>query len=109
VIMHPNDMEQVELEKDGQDRHMMAASVALGSEARIWRLPVVETAAITAGTALIGSFGIGAALYDRMEGNIRVSENHSDFFVRNAIAILAEERIALAVKRPESFCTVTGI
>ena len=57
----------------------------------------------------MGSFGIGATLYDRMEGNIRVSENHSDFFVRNAIAILAEERIALAVKRPESFCTVTGI
>jgi hypothetical protein len=44
-----------------------------------------------------------------MEGSIRISENHSDFFVRNAIAILAEERIALAVKRPESFCKITGI
>ena len=44
-----------------------------------------------------------------MEGNIRISENHSDFFVRNAIAVLAEERIALAVKRPESFAIVTGI
>ena len=109
IIVHPNDLEGIELEKDGDNRHMMAASVALGSESRLWRLPVVETAAITEGTALMGSFGIGATLYDRMEGNIRVSENHSDFFVRNAIAILAEERIALAVKRPESFCTVTGI
>jgi len=42
-----------------------------------------------------------------MEGNIRVSEQHSDFFVRNAVAVLAEERIALAVKRPESFVEVT--
>jgi hypothetical protein len=42
-----------------------------------------------------------------MEGNIRVSEQHSDFFVRNAIAILAEERLALAVKRPESFVEVS--
>lgn len=109
VVVHPNDLEGIELEKDGDNRHMLAASVALGSDARIWRLPVVETAAITEGTALMGSFGIGATLYDRMEGSIRVSENHSDFFVRNAIAILAEERIALAVKRPESFCTVTGI
>ena len=109
VVVHPNDLEGIELEKDADNRHMMAASVALGSETRLWRLPVVETAAITEGTALMGSFGIGATLYDRMEGNIRVSENHSDFFVRNAIAILAEERIALAVKRPESFCTVTGI
>jgi HK97 family phage major capsid protein len=109
MVVHPSDLEQIELEKDGDNRHMLVASIAVGMEARIWRLPVVETAAITEGTALIGSFGIGATLYDRMEGSIRISENHSDFFVRNAIAILAEERIALAVKRPESFCTVTSI
>ena len=109
MVVHPSDMEQIELEKDGDERHMLVSSIALGAEARIWRLPVVESAAITEGTALVGSFGIGATLYDRMEGSIRVSENHSDFFVRNAIAVLAEERIALAVKRPESFAIVTGI
>ena len=109
MVVHPSDMEQIELEKDADERHMLTASIAVGPEARIWRLPVVESAAITVGTALVGSFGIGATLYDRMEGNIRISENHSDFFVRNAIAILAEERIALAVKRPESFAIVTGI
>jgi len=109
IVVHPNDMEQIELEKDGDERHMLATSIALGAEARIWRLPVVETAAMTEGTGLVGSFGIGATLYDRMEGSVRISENHSDFFVRNAVAILAEERIALAVKRPESFTIVTGI
>lgn len=109
MVVHPTDMEQIELEKDGDARHMLVSSIALGSEARIWRLPVVESAALTVGTALVGSFGIGATLYDRMEGSIRISENHSDFFVKNAIAILAEERIALAVKRPESFCKITGI
>tara|TARA_B100000902_G_scaffold400049_1_gene475184 strand:- start:741 stop:2009 length:1269 start_codon:yes stop_codon:yes gene_type:complete len=109
IIIHPNDLEGLELEKDGDNRHMMAASIAMGSEARIWRLPVVETSAITENTALLGAFGIGATLYDRMEGSVRVSENHSDYFVRNAVAILAEQRIALAVKRPESFATVTGL
>ena len=109
IVIHPTDMEQIELEKDADNRHMLTTSIAVGPEARIWRLPVVESAAITVGTGLVGSFGIGATLYDRMEGSIRISENHSDFFVRNAIAILAEERIALAVKRPESFCTITGI
>jgi HK97 family phage major capsid protein len=73
----------------------------------LWRLPIVSTPAITEGKVLLGSFGVGATLYDRMEGNIRVSEQHSDFFVRNAVAVLAEERIALAVKRPESFVEVT--
>lgn len=107
IIMHPNDMEDIELTKDGENRHIMVMSVSIGAEARLWRLPIVSTPAITEGKVLIGSFGVGATLYDRMEGTIRVAEQHSDFFVRNAVAVLAEERIALAVKRPESFVEVT--
>lgn len=106
VILHPNDYEAIELSKDGIQNYLMVMSVAIGAEARMWRLPVVETPAIEEGYGLVGSFGIGATLFDRMEGTIRVSEQHSDFFVRNAIAILAEERLALAVKRPESFVEV---
>jgi len=106
MIVHPNDMEDIELTKDGEERHLMVMSVSLGAEARLWRVPMVATPAITEGFVLLGSFGVGATLYDRMEGNIRVAEQHSDFFVRNAIAILAEERLALAVKRPESFVEI---
>ena len=106
MIVHPNDMEDLELTKDGESRHLMVMSVSMGAEARLWRLPMVATPAITEGYALVGAFGIGATLYDRMEGTIRVAEQHSDFFVRNAVAILAEERLALAVKRPESFVEV---
>jgi len=109
MVIHPNDWEAIETQKDGDNNYMLAVNAAVGADARLWRLPVVETSAIAEGTALVGSFGIGATLYDRMEGNIRISENHSDFFVRNAIAILAEERIALAIKRPESFAKITGI
>ena len=106
IIVHPNNMEEIELTKDAEERHLMVMSVSLGAEARLWRLPMVSTPAITEDYALVGSFGIGATLYDRMEGNIRVAEQHSDFFIRNAVAVLAEERIALAVKRPESFVEV---
>jgi HK97 family phage major capsid protein len=106
IIVHPNDMEDIELTKDAEERHLMVMSVSLGAEARLWRLPMVSTPAITEGYALVGSFGIGATLYDRMEGSIRVAEQHSDFFIRNAVAVLAEERLALAVKRPESFVEV---
>jgi HK97 family phage major capsid protein len=68
-----------------------------------WRQPVVETPAITQGTFLTGAFGLGAQIYDREQATVRVSEHHEDFFVRNAIVVLVEERLALAVKRPESF------
>ena len=106
IVMHPNDWEDIELTKDANGQYLVAVSVAMGGEPRVWRMPVVETPAIDEGTALVGAFGTGAQLYDREEASIRISEQHSDFFVRNAIDILAEQRLALAVKRPEAFVKV---
>jgi HK97 family phage major capsid protein len=107
VILHPNDWEDIELTKDLNGQYLVAVSVALGGEPRLWRIPVVDTPAIAEGTALVGAFGTGAQLYDREQASIRISEQHADFFVRNAIVVLAEQRLALAVKRPESFVKVT--
>lgn len=106
VVLHPNDWEDIELTKNENGDYLLAVSIALGGEPRVWRMPVVDTPAIEEGTALLGAFGLGAQLYDREEANIRIAEQHSDFFVRNAVVILAEERVALAVKRPESFVEV---
>jgi HK97 family phage major capsid protein len=107
VVLHPNDWEDIELTKNTNGDYLLAVSIALGAEPRVWRMSVVDTPAMPEGTALVGSFGIGAQLYDREEANVRISESHADFFVRNAIVILAEERLALAVKRPESFVEVS--
>ena len=106
VVVHPNDWEDIELTKNEQGTYLMAVSMQMGSEARIWRMPIVDTPAITEGQALVGAFGTGAQIYDREQASIRISEQHADFFVRNAIVILAEQRLALAVKRPESFVKV---
>ena len=102
-VLHPNDWEGVELTKATDGHYQLVTNVAIGAQAQVWRQPVVDTPAITEGTFLTGAFGLGAQLYDRQTASIRIAEQHSDFFIRNAVAILAEERIALAVKRPESF------
>ena len=107
IVLHPNDWEDIELTKDANGQYLVAVSVAMGGEPRVWRMPVVDTPAMNEGTALVGAFGTGAQLYDREQASIRISEQHSDFFVRNAIVILAEQRLALAVKRPEAFVEVT--
>jgi len=107
IVLHPNDWEDIELAKDANGQYLIAVSVALGGEPKVWRMPIVDTPAMTEGTALVGAFGTGAQLYDREQASIRISEQHSDFFVRNAIVILAEQRLALAVKRPEAFVKVT--
>lgn len=106
VVMHPNDWEDIELTKNSQGTYLFSVSMQVGGEARIWRMPIVDTPAMPEGTALVGAFGSGAQLYDREQATIRISEQHADFFVRNAIVILAEERLALAVKRPESFVKI---
>ena len=107
VVVHPNDWEDIELTKNSQGTYLFAVSIQLGGEARMWRMPVVDTPAMTEGHALVGAFGTGAQIYDRESANIRIAEQHADFFVRNAIVVLAEERLALAVKRPEAFVDVT--
>lgn len=107
-VVHPNDWEDVELDKGTtNDHYRITTSVAIGAETRLWRLPVVETPAMDEGKFLTGAFGTGAQLYDRQAANVRIAEQHSDYFTRNAIAILVEERLALATKRPESFVSGT--
>lgn len=103
-VLHPNDWEDIEIQKgSGDGQYMLFTNIAIGVNAQVWRQPVVETAAMSEGTFLNGAFGAGAQVYDRMRASIRIAEQHADFFVRNAVVILCEERIALAVKRPEAF------
>ena len=105
-VLHPNDWETTELTKaSGDGQYVLVSNVAIGAQKQVWRLPVVETPAITEGTFLAGAFNLGAQLYDRQDANIRISDQHANLFIQNGLAILAEERLALAVKRPEAFVT----
>jgi HK97 family phage major capsid protein len=73
----------------------------------IWGLRVVRTRQMEAGKALIGGFRMGATIFDRQETVIRVGDQHSDYFTSNKLVILAEERIGLAVWRPDFFVEAT--
>jgi HK97 family phage major capsid protein len=102
-VVHPNDWEGIELLKNEDGNYLIALQVAIGAEQRLWRIPIVDTPAMTEGHFLVGSFGMGAKVYDRQEASIRVAEQHADFFVRSAAVVLAEQRLALTCPRPESF------
>lgn len=106
IVVHPYDWERMELTKDDMGRYIVATSVTVGAQKQLWQLPVVATPVMPEGTALVGAFGLGAQIYDRMQSNIRTADQHMDFFVRNAIVVLAEERLGLAVFRPESMVKV---
>lgn len=107
IVMHPYDWEATELIKDSLGRYIVAGAVSIGAEKTLWQMPVVDTPAMNQGQALVGAFGLGAQLYDRELGNIRIAEQHAGLFIQNAVLILAEQRITVACKRPESFIAVT--
>lgn len=106
VVVHPFDWERMELTKDANGNYIAAVAVTSGAEKRLWQLPVTSTPAMQEGTALVGAFGLGAKVYDRQQSNIRVSDQHSDYFIRNAVVVLAEERVGMVIPRPESFVSV---
>lgn len=101
VVLHPSDMVRLRLLKDAEGRYILGPP---GTDAppRLWGLPVVTTKAIGAGNFLIGAFEVAATIYDRWQPTVMASTEHDDYFVRNLVAILAEIRIALAVKRPSA-------
>ena len=68
-----------------------------------WGLPVVRSRAVTRGSAIVACWGMGTTLFDRMQTTIRIGNQHSDYFTNNKVAVLAEERVALAVHRPDFF------
>lgn len=106
IVLHPEDWESIELAK-GDDGHYIWLSVGSGNEQQLFKVPVVDTPAMEKGKFLTGAFAMGATLYDREAANVRVSEHHQDFFTRGMIAMLAEERAALTIERPEAFVTGT--
>lgn len=79
-------------------------NVSLNANPRnLWGYPVVTTRAATTDEALVGSFRMGATLFDRQQTVIKTTDSHSDYFIYNKLVVLAEERVGLAVNRPDFF------
>lgn len=72
-----------------------------------WGLPVVRSRAVAFNTAVVAAWVLGATLFDKKRTTIRVGNQHSDYFTNNKVAVLAEERVALAVHRPDFFVRAT--
>jgi len=100
-VMNPTDWARIELTKNaGGDYIIGVPQGTVGP--RLWGLPVVETQAIAVDKFLTGAFRLGAQVFDRWDARIEAAYVEDDF-IKNLITILAEERLALAVYRPEAF------
>jgi HK97 family phage major capsid protein len=111
LVIHPNDWYSTGflLAKDSAGNYLIGdPRASLDQLQNLWGLRVVVTPAMTENTALVGDFR-QAVVADREQATIYVTDSHKDWFGRNILAVLAEERLALGVLDPDAFCTVTAI
>ena len=114
VVINPTDYQSLRLAKDGNAQYYGGGFFAgqygqggIPENPPLWGLRTVVTPAIAAGTALVGAFSQSATLYRK--GGIRVEATNSNAtdFTSNLVTIRAEERVALAVRRPLGLVKVT--
>ena len=102
IVMHPSDWARIELLKDTQGRYIIGNPQGTIAPT-LWGLPIVATQAITVDKFLVGAFQMGAQVFDRWAARVEVATENEDDFIKNLVTVLAEERLALAVYRPEAF------
>lgn len=109
IVMHPNDWRDLLLTRTADGIYILGNPGDPTAARRLWGLEVRATTAQTENTAIVGAFGTAAQVFYRSGITVTASTEHASYFIENKVAILAEQRLALAVYRPNAFCTVTGI
>lgn len=107
-VLNPADVEALDLLADNENRYYFggpSGTIAVGSTAPLWNLPVIESEAVPAGTGYVGDWR-KAILWDREQSSITMSDSHANFFVQNLVAILAEMRAAFGVIQPNAFVEI---
>ena len=102
IVLHTKDWERIRLIKTNQGAYVFSDPYGVVGD-RLWGLPVVPTTAIGESQFLVGAFKQGAMIWDRQDATVEISREHSDFFARNLVAILCEERLALTIFNGSAF------
>jgi len=101
IVLNPINWAAIEMLKDGDGRYLIGNPQGTLSPT-IWGLPVVTTQAMQVSKFLAGAFKLGAQIFDQWQSRVGVGFQNDDY-TRNKVTILAEERLALAIYRPEAF------
>jgi HK97 family phage major capsid protein len=97
VILNPLDWSRIQRIKTATTNEYIFADPHSGGGKVLWGVTVVPSWSMPESQFLVGSFAMGAAVWDRMQATVEISREHSDYFTRNLAAILVEERLALCI------------
>lgn len=114
IVMNPLDYQALRLSKDANGQYFGGGfftgpygNGGIMEYPPVWGLRTVVTPAIAQGTALVGAFGQAATVYRKGGVRVESTNSHANDFTSNLVTVRAEERVALAVRRPSGLVKTT--
>ena len=103
ILVHPTTYAAIILNKDSTGQYIHPEWVFGNKQVNLSGVPVIKTTAITAGDFLVGDFRSAAQVFDRRELVLEFSKSNEDNFIKGMVTVRCDERITLAVYRPNAF------
>lgn len=103
ILINPADWYALRTAKDGEYRYYGGGFFGEQNIPNLWGIPVCVTTAVSSGTVVVGAFKTGASVVTNGGVSVDATNSDQDDFVKNLMTIRAEERLALAVRRPACF------
>lgn len=114
LVIHPTDYQAIRLTKDANSQYLAGGPFqgqygngGIDWQPSIWGLRTVVSTAAVAGSPFLGAFEQATTLYRKGGVRVESTNSHAEDFTSNLVTVRAEERIALAVRKPSAIVQVT--
>lgn len=113
ILMNPRTWEIIRLGKDSNKQYYGGGYFADGQGRQLWGVPVYLSSFVAApvsgsaaGEIFVGAFKACGSVVNKGGVKVEATNTDQDDFVKNRMTIRAEERLALAVRRPAGFVKI---
>lgn len=107
VAMNPLTWYKLRIAKDGENRYYGGGFFGPQSVPNLWGFPVCVTPSIAAAKIVVGAFKTCGSVVSKDGVSVEATNTNDKDFEKNLMTIRAEERLALAVRRPAGFKVLT--
>ena len=114
IIMNPAVWQTLRLGKLTNNQYIGGGYFADGQGKQLWGVPVYLSTFVDApvsgsakGDIYVGAFRACGSVVSKGGVSVEATNSDQDDFIKNKMTIRAEERLALAVRRPAGFCKIT--
>lgn len=107
IVMNPATWYILRVAKDAENRYYGGGFFGAQNIPNLWGIPVCVSTAVTSSQIIVGAFKTCGSVVSNGGVRVEMTNTNEDDFVKNLMTIRAEERLALAVRRPAGFKLLT--